>query len=65
LQEGLKTNRRHLHLKVNSLLGFNVKWLLKLNADLNYAIFVGNISSRATIIENIILADDYITLGNI
>ena len=65
LQEGLETDGRHSHPKINSLLSFHVKWLLKLDADLDGAIFVSNVGSRATGTEDTALADDHIALGNV
>ena len=64
LQEGPETDGRHPHPKVDGLPGFHVKWVLKLDADPNYAIFVGNIGSRATVMEDTVSADDYIPLSN-
>lgn len=64
LQEGPETDGRHPHPKVDSLSSFDLKWFLKLDADPDRAIFVGNVGSRATITEDTVSADDHITLGN-
>jgi hypothetical protein len=64
LQEGLEADGRHLHLKVDCLPGFDVKWLLKLYVDPNRAILVGNMGPRTPVTEDTVLADDYIPLGN-
>jgi hypothetical protein len=65
LQEGLEVDGRHPYLKVDSLPGFNIKWLLKLYTDPDRAIFVGNIGSCTTVTEDTVSADDYIPLGNV
>ena len=62
LQEGLEANRRYP--KVDSLPSFDVKWFLKLYADLNSTIFVSNIGLCITVMEDTVLVDDYIRLGN-
>jgi hypothetical protein len=64
LQEGPEADGRHPYPKVDRLPGFDVKLLLKLNADPDYAIFVCNVGSRATGTEDTVSADDYIALGN-
>ena len=63
LQEGPEADGRHPHPQVDSLPGFNVKWLLKLDADPDRAIFVGNMGPRASVTEDTVLADDHIALG--
>jgi hypothetical protein len=64
LQKGPEADRRYPHPKIDNLPGFDVKWLLKLYASPDCAIFVGNISSRTPVTENAVLADDHISLSN-
>jgi hypothetical protein len=64
LQEGPEADGRHPHPKVDGLPSFHVKWLLNLDADPDYAIFVGNVGSRATVTEDTVSADDHIPLSN-
>ena len=64
LQEGPEADGRHPHPKVDGLPGFDIKWLLKLYADPDRAIFVGNMGSRTTVTEDTVLADDNIPLSN-
>ena len=62
LQEGPEADGRYL--KVDCLPGFDIKWLLKLDADPDRAILIGNIGSRTTVTEDTVLLDDHIPLGN-
>jgi hypothetical protein len=64
LQEGSEVDGRHPHPEINGLPGFNVKLLLKLDADPDYAIFVGNMGPRTLIMEDTVLKDDHIPLSN-
>ncbi len=63
LQEGPEADGRHPHLKVDGLPGFDVKWLLKLYADPDRAIFVGDIGLRTTVTEDTVSADNHIPLS--
>jgi hypothetical protein len=62
LQEGPEADRRDP--KIDGLPSFDVKWLLKLYADPDRAILVGNLGSRTTVAEDTVLADDHVALSN-
>jgi hypothetical protein len=64
LLEGPEANGRHPYPQVDSLPGFNVKSLLKRDADPDRAIFVGNVGPRATVTEDTVSADDHRPLSN-
>ena len=64
LQEGPEADGRHPYPKVDGLPGFDVKWLLKLYADPDRAIFVGNMGSRTLVTDDAVSVDDHIPLGN-
>jgi hypothetical protein len=65
LQERPEADERHPHPEVNSLPGFDVKWLLKLDTDLDRVISLGNMGPRASITKDIVSADDHIALSNV
>jgi hypothetical protein len=62
--QGPEADGRHPHPKVDSLPGFDIKWLWKLYADPDRAIFVSNIGLRTTVTKNTVSADDHVPLGN-
>jgi hypothetical protein len=62
LQAGLEANRRNP--KIDGLLSFDVKFFLKLYANPDRAMLMGNLGSRATVTKDTVVMDDGTPLDN-